>query len=202
MEPRDLEDREILRPGKGTWENVAAFAYDVYEGFQLRKEQTVAVVIYLEDAYNRVQFKPLMDFLVQYRVSLILSRKRTWESAAAFAYDVYEGFQLRKKKKKKKKKKSGCGNRSREYLQQSPVQAADGLSHAIWSHANIDPVDFSSAHEKNGGYVAWKLELCSSSAHNVPTARITALAGPLQCIHQRPGRSEPKWTQQDSYAGR
>ena len=30
--------------------------------------------------------------------------------------------------------------------------------------------------------VTWKLELCSSSAHNGPTARITALAGPLQCL--------------------
>ena len=50
--------------------------------------------------------------------------------------------------------------------------------------------------------VTWKLELCSSSAHNGPTARITALAGPLQCIHQGPGRSEPEWTEQDSYSVR
>ena len=65
---RDLEDREILpenkgggfRPGKCSWENAAAFAYDVYEGFQ-RKEQAVAVAIDLEDACNRVQFKLLMD---------------------------------------------------------------------------------------------------------------------------------------------
>ena len=54
-------------------ENVAAFAYDVYEGFQ-RKEQTVAVAIDLEDAYNRVQFKLLMDLLIQYGVSLTLIR--------------------------------------------------------------------------------------------------------------------------------
>ena len=64
---RDLEDREILpenrggfRPEKCSWENAAAFAYDVYEGFQ-RKEQAVAVAIDLEDACNRVQFKVLMD---------------------------------------------------------------------------------------------------------------------------------------------
>ena len=31
---------------------------------------------------------------------------------------------------------------------------------------------------------------------------ITALASPLQCLHQRPGRYEPKWTQQDSHTGR
>ena len=59
---RDLEDRKILpanqggfRPGKCTLENAASFAYDVYEGFQ-SKEQTLAVAIDLEDAYNKVQF--------------------------------------------------------------------------------------------------------------------------------------------------
>ena len=46
---RDFEDRKIFptnqggfRPGECTLENVAAFAYDVYEGFQ-RREQTLAV---------------------------------------------------------------------------------------------------------------------------------------------------------------
>ena len=63
----------MFRPGKWTWENGAAFACDVYKGFQ-RKEQTVAVVISLEDAYNRVQFKLLMNLLIQYGVSLTLSR--------------------------------------------------------------------------------------------------------------------------------
>ena len=62
-----------VRPGKGTWENAAAFAYDVYEGFQ-GKEQTVAVSIDLEGAYNRVQFKLLMDLFIQYGVSLTLTR--------------------------------------------------------------------------------------------------------------------------------
>ena len=54
-------------------ENAAAFAYDMYEGFQ-RKEPAVAVAIDLEDAYNRVQFKLLMDLLIQYGVSLTLTR--------------------------------------------------------------------------------------------------------------------------------
>ena len=42
---KDLENRGVLppnqggfRPGKATWENAAAFAYDVYEGFQ-RKDR-------------------------------------------------------------------------------------------------------------------------------------------------------------------
>ena len=57
---QDLERRNILpqnqggyRAGKNTWENTARFAYNVYERFQ-RKEQTLAVVVDLEDAYNRV----------------------------------------------------------------------------------------------------------------------------------------------------
>ena len=81
----DLETRNILPPnqggyraGKSTWENAARFAYDVYEGFQT-KEQTLAVAVDLEDAYNRVQFKLLMEILVQYGVSLTLTR---WLAAA------------------------------------------------------------------------------------------------------------------------
>ena len=76
---QDLERRNILPPcqggyraGKTTWENAARFAYDVY-GLK-RKEQTMAVAIDLEDVYNRVQFKLLMELLVQYGVSLTLTR--------------------------------------------------------------------------------------------------------------------------------
>ena len=82
---QDLERRNVLPPnqggyraGKTTWENAARFAYDVYEGFQ-RKEQTLAVAVDLEDAYNRVQFELLMELLVQYGVSLTLTR---WLAAA------------------------------------------------------------------------------------------------------------------------
>ena len=45
----------------------------VCERFQ-RKEQTLAVGGNLEDAYSRVQFKQLMELLVQYGVSLTLSQ--------------------------------------------------------------------------------------------------------------------------------
>ena len=62
---RDLIYGQGFRPGKCTWENVAAFAHSVYKKLQ-RKEQTVAVAIDLQDAYNRVQFKLLMDLLMQY----------------------------------------------------------------------------------------------------------------------------------------
>ena len=68
---QDLEKSYILPPtqggyraGKATWENTARFAYDVYKGFQ-RKEQTVAVAVYLEDAYSRVQFKLPIELPVQ-----------------------------------------------------------------------------------------------------------------------------------------
>ena len=77
---RDFEDRNILpanqgdsRTGKCPWENTAAFAEYVYGGFQ-RKEQTLAEAIDLEDTHNRVQFKLPMDLLVQYGVSLTLTR--------------------------------------------------------------------------------------------------------------------------------
>ena len=80
---QDLERRNVLPPNQGgyragniTWENEGRFAHDVYEGFQ-RKEQTLAVVVDLEDAYNRVQFKLLMEFLGQYGVSLTLTRCNT-----------------------------------------------------------------------------------------------------------------------------
>ena len=58
---QDLERKNALpsnqegyRAGQNTWENTARFVYDVYEEFQ-RKEQTLAVAVDLEDAYNRVQ---------------------------------------------------------------------------------------------------------------------------------------------------
>ena len=35
---------------------------------------------------------------------------------------------------------SGCGNHSEGCIQQSPVQAADGPAHSIWSQPNTDPV--------------------------------------------------------------
>ena len=82
---QDLERRNVLPPnqrgyraGKATRENAAGFAHDVYEGFQ-RKKQTLAVAVDLEDAYNRVQFKLLMELLMQYGVSLTLTR---WLAAA------------------------------------------------------------------------------------------------------------------------
>ena len=107
-------------------------------GGQTRKMQMGKVAIDLEDAYNRVQFKLLMDLLVQYGVNLTLTR---WVAGALLERTVV--MQL--------------GN---------------------WSSA---------PHQLTMGLQA---------------TRITALTGPLQCIHQRPGRSEPKWTQQDSHTGR
>ena len=73
--PQTKEDTE---QAKTTWENAARFVYDVYEGFQ-RKEETLAVAVDLEDAYNRVQLKLLMELVVQYGVSLTLTR---WLAAA------------------------------------------------------------------------------------------------------------------------
>ena len=49
-------------------ENVVAFVCNLYEGFQ-EKDQTVAIVIDLGNAYNRVQFKFLMDLLMRDGVS-------------------------------------------------------------------------------------------------------------------------------------
>ena len=83
-------------------------------------------------------------------------------------------------------------------------KAADGSAHrgSVWSQRNTDPVGCRMAPERNSGYVAWKLKLCSSSVHNGPTTRITALDTRLQRLNQRPGRSEQKRTQQDSHTGR
>ena len=81
----------------------------------------------MEDAYYRVYFKTLMDLLMQYGVSLTLTR---WIAGALL---------------------------ERTFVKQFPN----------WSSA--------------------PLQLTMG-----PTTRITAFVGPLQCIHQRPGRSEPK----------
>ena len=69
MSAQDLERRKILPPKprriqsrKNNWENAARFAYYVNEGFR-RQEQTLAVAVDLEDAYNTVQFKLLIGLL-------------------------------------------------------------------------------------------------------------------------------------------
>ena len=64
--------------------------------------------------------------------------KCTWENAAAFAYDVYKGFQM--------KDQTSCGDQSRSCSQQSPVPAADGPVRAVWRQPSTDPVDCRSAH--------------------------------------------------------
>ena len=90
---RDLERRTVLlvnqvgyRAGKPTWENAARFANDVNEGFQ-RKEQTLAKAVDLKMC--TVQFKLLMELLVQYGVCLTLTR---WLAAALLERKVTMRF--------------------------------------------------------------------------------------------------------------
>ena len=52
------------RPGRDTCINTATLAHDVFEGFQ-DKHETVIAAIDLEDAYNRVSYKKLMDILLE-----------------------------------------------------------------------------------------------------------------------------------------
>ena len=97
---RQLEEKELLPPtlgsyraGKDTWTNAAVFASDVYDAFE-RKEETLAVALDLEDAYNRVDFGILMrtlrnlkvdPYLVMWIGNALLKRKvalrvDTWAS--------------------------------------------------------------------------------------------------------------------------
>ena len=115
---RDLVDRKILLVNHGGGGGAHGkmqlhlHIYDVYEGFQRKEQSTVAVATNLKDTYNRVQLKLLMNLLIQYGVSLILTQ---WVARALL---------------------------------------------------------------ERTGYAAWKLELCTSSAHNGPTTRITSLSSP------------------------
>ena len=93
--------------------------------------------------------------------------KSTWEIAAASAYDIYEGFQ-----RKEQLKQWLWQSVLRTHTTQS-ISSYDGPAHAIWSQSNADLVDCRSAPGKKSGYATWKLELCSSSAHNGPTTRTT-----------------------------
>ena len=68
-----LRIRGALDQEKCTQENAAAFGCDVYEGFQ-RKEQTLAVTIDPGHSYKRVQFKLLMDLLLEHGVSLTITQ--------------------------------------------------------------------------------------------------------------------------------
>ena len=66
---RDLQDRQILPAKLARWGchtremrmgYSVALAYHVYEGYQ-RKTEALAVAIDLENTWNRVQFKRLVD---------------------------------------------------------------------------------------------------------------------------------------------
>ena len=76
---------------KNYLENPARFAYDVCDAFQ-RKEQTLAAVIDLEDEHSRVQFKLLLELLVQYGVSWTLTR---WLVAPLQERKVDNGLEAR-----------------------------------------------------------------------------------------------------------
>ena len=123
-----------LKMDMGKW---AAFACDVYKGFQ-KTEQTVAVVISLEDVYNRVQFKLLMNLLIVFSI----------ESA----YHCPGGLQEHSWK---------------EQWLYSLETGALPLIRSQWAY-----------HKDHRS--------CRSSSMSTP----------------RPGRSEPKWTQQDSHTDR
>ena len=71
------QTKEATEQKKKTWKNADTFSYDLYKQFK-RKGQTLAVAVDLEDPYNRVQFKLLLELRVQYGVSLTLTR---WLSA-------------------------------------------------------------------------------------------------------------------------
>ena len=55
------------RRGKDTWANATVLGSDVYDAFE-RKEETLVVALYLEDAYNRVDFKILKRTLVNMKI--------------------------------------------------------------------------------------------------------------------------------------
>ena len=85
-----LEEKDLLPPtlgsyrtGKDTWTNAAVLASDVYDAFE-KKQETLAVALDLEDAYNRVDFGILMrtlknmevdPYLVMWIGNALLQRK-------------------------------------------------------------------------------------------------------------------------------
>ena len=78
---QDLERRNVLPPNQGGYragKNTRETQPDSHT-MSTRKEQALAVAVDLEDAYNRVQFKLLMELFRQYGVSLTLTR---WLAAA------------------------------------------------------------------------------------------------------------------------
>ena len=57
------------RPGRETWVNAAAFAVETWEGFEA-KEDTLAVALDLEDAYNKVHLPTLSDKMLHLGISV------------------------------------------------------------------------------------------------------------------------------------
>ena len=93
----------------------------------------------------------------------------------------------------KERPNTGCGNQSRGRIQQGPVKdwSAEGPAHAIWSQPDTNPMDCRS--------VQASLLVSSQRAYNKDHS---SRSSSTICLHQRPGRPEPKWAQQDSRTGR
>ena len=76
--------------------------------------------------------------------------KTTWENAARFAHDVYEGFQ---------RKEQILAVAVDLEDQQSVIQTADGTSCAIWHRLHSHKMARSSTPGKKGCHATWKLHL-------------------------------------------
>ena len=57
------------RPGRETWVNAACFAAETWSGFE-KREDTLAVALDLEDAYNRVRLPALADKMLHLGISV------------------------------------------------------------------------------------------------------------------------------------
>ena len=86
--------------------------------------------------------------------------KNTWENAARFAYDVYEGFQ------RKEQTLAVAVDLAGRCVQQSAIQTAEGTPCTIWHQLDAYKMARSSIPEKKGRHATWKLDLHAPATDN------------------------------------
>lgn len=83
LEKKNLlpETVEGYRPNWETSENVAVAAFETCEAFQ-RKEETLMVVLDIENAYNRVQYSMLLLIMLEMGIEMWVIK---WTGSAEFS---------------------------------------------------------------------------------------------------------------------
>ena len=126
--------------------------------------------------------------------------RNTWENAARFAYDAYEGFQRKEQTLAAAFDLEDADNRVHfKLLMELLVQYGVSLTRTRWLAAALQ--------EKKGCHATWKLDLHAPTTDNGTSIRLPPpplptppVPSPLQCLDKGTGGCEQQWFKPGAYA--